>query len=150
MEQNTSSNNLITVHTVYELASEIGEHVKRLIDQHGQESNQELIPPVVRVLEYLEEAVLQRESYLHLVDKLHRQIEDLQKGQLERNQQQKKYLSEIEDIDESWREENVQLSQYVKFLRTENKRLTSSLSEKFSQSLTGLFVSLKRLLITNY
>jgi len=145
MALDTSVANLVTIQTVYDLASEIGEHFKKFIDQYGQESNQKLIPCVVRVLEYLEEVVMQREDYLLLVDKLQRQIEELQQGQHERAQQQQKYFSEIEDIDESWksleeswRKENVQLSQYVKFLRNENKRLASSVNDKLSYSLTGL------------
>lgn len=140
MEQRLESpSDLITVQTVYELASNIGEQFKKLleVEPHGPELNQTLIPTVVRVLEYLEDAVVHREGYLHLVDKLHRQIEELQRGQQERTQQQLKYQSEIEDIDESWRKENIQLSQYVTYLRRENKRLASSLSESFTDSLTG-------------
>ena len=115
---------------------------KKLINQHGSDLDQSLIPSIVRVLEYLEEAVLQREVYLQLVDKLHQQIEDLQRGQQERANAQVKFegLVEnlIEDFDDTWRKENIQLSQHVKFLRIENKRLASSLSEKFSHSLSGL------------
>ncbi|KAJ6221381.1 hypothetical protein RDWZM_007193 [Blomia tropicalis] len=131
----SSTKNVITLQTVYELASDIGEHFKKLIDRYGEDSNQDLIPTVVKVLEYLEDVVIQREDDQSLIEKLEQQIDQLQQGQRERNQRELKYLSEIEDIDESWRKENIQLSKYVNYLKNENMKLSTSLKEKTFHSL---------------
>ena len=145
----TSSPEAVTIEVVYELASTIGEEFKRLLELHGEEetaltansnNNRRLVPTVVRVLELLEEAVLQREDYQRLVEQQTRTIEEqrvaAEKAAAERKQQLR-YLSEIEEVDESWRRENLKLGEYVKYLKGENRRLASSLSEKLTQSLTG-------------
>lgn len=126
----------ISVESIYESASEIGEHFKKLIQLFGAETFEILISCVVRVLENLEDVTVQRNNCLKLVDKLHKQIDELQKDHQKRIQEQLKFQMEIEDIDELWRKENGKLEQYVKYLKNENNRLNSmKTSENLSHSL---------------
>lgn len=142
---------LVTLDIVYEFASDIGTHFKKLIEKCGTEQNEELIHCVVKVLEYLELVVSQRDDDILLIEKLNKQIDELQKEHSVKLQQQKKFQSEMEDIDESWRKENVKLTQYIKYLQNENKRLLSlKCNEKCSQSLTGELSTPFCISITNH
>lgn len=133
-----SIHELITLQNVYESASEIGEHFKKFIDLFGSDTFDALIPSVVRVLEKLEFVTIQRDKCMNLVEKLYRQIDELECEQNKQKDVQRRYQSEIEDIDELWQKENQKLEQYIKYLKRENDRLSSlKNSEQFSQSLIG-------------
>lgn len=133
-----SIHELITLQNVYESASEIGEHFKQFIDVFGSDTFDALIPSVVRVLEKLEFVTIQRDKCMNLVEKLYRQIDELECEQNKQKDVQRRYQSEVEDIDELWQKENQKLEQYIKYLKHENDRLSSlKNSEQFSQSLIG-------------
>lgn len=140
-DSSTSSSSTLKVETVYEWASDISEHFKVLLQQTELPERDTLISCVAQVLVHLEEVVLERDNYQLLVEKLSQQFEELKKESNERIEQQKKYFSDIEDIDETWRKENSQLSQYVQLLKKENHRLSSSLKsgDKCYHSLTGVY-----------
>ncbi|XP_075679461.1 uncharacterized protein LOC113797617 isoform X2 [Dermatophagoides pteronyssinus] len=96
----------ISIESIYESASEIGEHFKKLIQLFGAETFEILIPCIVRVLENLENVTVQRDNCLKLLEKLNKQIYDLQQDHQKRKNEQLKFQLEIEDIDELWRKEN--------------------------------------------
>ena len=135
--QDDHSREVVTLQNVYELASEIGEHFKKIIAEYGEEFNDHLIPCVVKVLELLENTVIQREDEIVNIEKLHKQIHELQLEKEEREQHHMKFVSEIEDYDESWRKEHVELSHIVKHLKNENDRLVKSLHDSRTNSLSG-------------
>lgn len=128
---------MVTVDLVYDLASQIGDQFKKLIENNGAEANEPLIPCVVRVLEHLEVLVMQRDAYRARLDELTVQMEDLQREQREKAQRHIKFQSEMEDADECWRKENHKLTQLIQCLEKENSRLLDLLHSQGDECLPG-------------
>ncbi|XP_035689995.1 RILP-like protein homolog [Branchiostoma floridae] len=118
----------LTVVDVYKWAAEIGQEFERLIDTFGAESVTDLMPKVVRVLEQLEKLVDRDEKEHNEVSELKLDVQRLQAMYLEKSEQNARVQKDLEQVDESWKEEAKELLQTISRLREENKQLNTALS----------------------
>ncbi|XP_078598692.1 RILP-like protein 1 isoform X2 [Branchiostoma floridae x Branchiostoma japonicum] len=118
----------LTVVDVYKWAAEIGQEFERLIDTFGAESVTDLMPKVVRVLEQLEKLVDRDEKEHNEVSELKLDVQRLQAMYLEKSEQNARVQKDLEQVDESWKEEAKDLLQTISRLREENKQLNTALS----------------------
>ncbi|UXI19337.1 E3 ubiquitin-protein ligase rnf146-like [Sarcoptes scabiei] len=129
-ERSQSKNEiLVSIDDVYDLASEIGEHFRKLINLYGSESFEFLIPSVVRVLERLEDVISQRNDSINLIENLHKQIDELKQQLQKRSEEHFRYQNEMENIDEIWYNKIKALEQHIDYLRNENNCLNLKLNE---------------------
>lgn len=126
----------LTIAHIYDMASDISEHFKQLMENNVLTDDDPLITTVVSALIHLEQVYNARDVCLARVDELQDKIVDLERDIKEKGEQQHRFLRELEEADELWRKENLQLSQMVKLLKTENEKLASN-SGKASHSLNG-------------
>ncbi|KAI8491640.1 protein transport from ciliary membrane to plasma membrane [Branchiostoma belcheri] len=118
----------LTVVDVYKWAAEIGQEFERLIDTFGADSVTELMPKVVRVLEQLEKLVDRDEKEHNEVSELRLDVQRLQAMYLEKSEHNIRIQKDLEQVDESWKEEAKELLQTISRLREENKQLNTALS----------------------
>ncbi|CAH1231369.1 RILPL1 [Branchiostoma lanceolatum] len=118
----------LTVVDVYKWAAEIGQEFERLIDTFGTESVSDFMPKVVRVLEQLEKLVDRDEKEHNEVSELRLDVQRLQAMYLEKSEQNARIQKDLEQVDESWKEEAKELLQTISRLREENKQLNAALS----------------------
>ncbi|XP_066292867.1 RILP-like protein 1 isoform X5 [Branchiostoma lanceolatum] len=118
----------LTVVDVYKWAAEIGQEFERLIDTFGTESVSDFMPKVVRVLEQLEKLVDRDEKEHNEVSELRLDVQRLQAMYLEKSEQNARIQKDLEQVDESWKEEAKELLQTISRLREENKQLNTALS----------------------
>lgn len=122
----------ITVEDVYDLASELGKDFERIIDSFGPEAVESLMPKVIRVLEHLELICTGHDDLDTEVDSLKTKVIRLEKEKQQKAQNKIKFEDELEEIEENWKKEHVELSNMVGKLKEENLKLATSLHEKSS------------------
>ena len=146
-----SSSGKIALEDVYDLASEIGSEFDRIINQCGNDAVAKLMPKVIRTLEHLEVLTLHKDDADNELDKLKMRIHQLEHEKTEKAENQMKYELEVEQVEESWRKENVKLGELIEKLKAENMKLSTSLvNQEDSQSLLGILVIILVLVIINY
>ena len=149
--QMESSSGKIALEDVYDLASEIGSEFDRIINQCGNDAVAKLMPKVIRTLEHLEVLTLHKDDADNELDKLKMRIHQLEHEKTEKAENQIKYELEVEQVEESWRKENVELGELIEKLKAENMKLSTSLvNQEDSQSLLGILVIILVLVISNY
>lgn len=143
-----SSSGKIALEDVYDLASEIGSEFDKIINQCGNDAVAKLMPKVIRILEHLEVLTLHKDDADNELDKLKMRIHQLEHEKMEKAESQMKYELEVEQVEESWRTENMELGELVEKLKAENIKLSTSLVNKEdSQSLLGILVVILVLVI---
>uniref|UniRef100_A0A1A7WAP9 RILP-like protein 1 n=2 Tax=Iconisemion striatum TaxID=60296 RepID=A0A1A7WAP9_9TELE len=121
----------LNVVDVYDIAAVLGQEFERVIDQFGCECLVEVVPRVVRVLEFLE-VLVSRGATGQEAEELQRELDRLRQERSDRYEQERKHQKELEQVEDVWRGEVQDLLSQITQLQTENKRLLVSLSLKES------------------
>ncbi|XP_066551683.1 RILP-like protein 1 [Amia ocellicauda] len=125
----------LTVDDVYEIAKLVGAEVEKLIDGHGKESAEGLVPMIVRVLELLE-GFAAGQGGRWPGEELRRAVETLQVQQRKRGAEDGGSRSDIRDLElkeQKWRSAAEELEAQVTRLSEENQELLSQLRCSHSQ-----------------
>lgn len=99
----------VSILDVYELAADIGREFEKLINLHGSELLQGLMPKVVSTLELLEKISIQSEQERTTVQDLHNTISLLEHEKREKANDRLRYEKEIEQLEENWKKESHEL-----------------------------------------
>ncbi|CAM1320712.1 RILPL1 (predicted) [Pycnogonum litorale] len=129
MDEEESSSMVMTVVDVYDIASLIGKEFEKLIETHGAEVVTGLMPKVICALEHLEDFAAKCESENVEIGQLKTAINQLQTEKHESAEYRHRFEQEIEQIEDSWKEETKDLNNIVSRLQEENYRLKNCLSE---------------------
>ncbi|KZS13919.1 RILP-like protein homolog isoform X1 [Daphnia magna] len=119
----------ISVVDVFDLASDVGNELEKIINIHGNELVQGLMQKVIRVLELLDKTSKRQESERQLVEELQSNISLLEREKREKAVDRLRYEREIEQLEENWKKETQELLGKITRVQEENKRLSSSLKE---------------------
>ncbi|XP_034026256.1 RILP-like protein 1 [Thalassophryne amazonica] len=114
----------LTVTDVYDIAAGLGQDLERIIDRFGCESLVGLVPKVVRVLEQLEALVSRGQES----EELRRELDRLRQERDDRQEQERRHQTELEQVDDMWRGEVKDLMSQISHLQAENNRLLVSVS----------------------
>ncbi|MBN3296588.1 RIPL1 protein, partial [Amia calva] len=117
----------LTVMDVYDIAAMVGHDFERIIDRHGSEALEELMPKVVRVLEILE-VLVSRSSASPETEELRLELDRLRLERMDRLDKEKKHQKELELVEDVWRGEAQDLLSQIAQLQEENKTLLTNLS----------------------
>lgn len=120
----------ISIVDVYDLASDIGNEFEKMIQSHGSEHVQGLMPKVVSVLELLERVSQQSEQERQMAEDLRTNISLLEHEKREKAVDRTRYEKEIEQLEEHWKKESCELLSTISRLQEENRKLSVSLKEK--------------------
>ncbi|ESN94153.1 hypothetical protein HELRODRAFT_189361 [Helobdella robusta] len=130
-----SVTNLTTV-DVYEMAAKIGNQFEKMIDKSGMDYVIELMPPVIRALECLEEMTARLECENAEVSELKFTVERLQMEKKLKAEEKLKYEMELEQIEERWKKDAQNQQDLINKLQEENQRLNSIIVQnKINESL---------------
>uniref|UniRef100_A0A8D8SCQ3 RILP-like protein homolog n=2 Tax=Cacopsylla melanoneura TaxID=428564 RepID=A0A8D8SCQ3_9HEMI len=99
----------LTVIDVFDIASEIGKEFEKIIDQYGPDAVTSIMPKVIVALEHLECLASKNERENTKVLELSDHIAKLEHEKLERVQDRLRFEKEVEEIEESWKEETKRL-----------------------------------------
>uniref|UniRef100_A0A8D8LXD4 RILP-like protein homolog n=2 Tax=Cacopsylla melanoneura TaxID=428564 RepID=A0A8D8LXD4_9HEMI len=119
----------LTVIDVFDIASEIGKEFEKIIDQYGPDAVTSIMPKVIVALEHLECLASKNERENTKVLELSDHIAKLEHEKLERVQDRLRFEKEVEEIEESWKEETKQLVDMVNRLQEENRKLSKRLED---------------------
>ncbi|KAL1417615.1 hypothetical protein MTO96_026672 [Rhipicephalus appendiculatus] len=122
----------LSVDDVYSLAEEIGKEFEILIDSYGVDPVNKLVTKVIRVLEYLEAYATKNDIASDEISQLRAQIYQLEHDKYEKAESRSKLEKEMEQYEDTWRQEMKDLGGLVARLQEENSKLSSSLKEKES------------------
>ncbi|KAI5725956.1 hypothetical protein M8J77_022110 [Diaphorina citri] len=122
----------LTVIDVFDIASEIGKEFEKIIDQYGPDAVTSIMPKVIVALEHLECLASKNERENTKLQELGDHISKLEHEKLERVQDRLRFEKEVEEIEESWKEETQQLVEMVNRLQEENKKLSKRLEHEGS------------------
>lgn len=125
MEDEYSSS--LTVIDVFDIASEIGKEFEKIIDQHGPDAVTSIMPRVIVALEHLECLASKNERENTKLQELGDHISKLEHEKTERAQDRLRFEKEVEEIEDSWKEETKELVEMVNRLQMENKKLSQLL-----------------------
>ncbi|XP_013413976.1 RILP-like protein 1 isoform X2 [Lingula anatina] len=120
----------ITVVDVYDTAAAIGKEFEALIDNYGTEAVTDLMPKVIRVLEQLEALANKNEKENNELADLRSALQRMEAEKMERAAERAKYEQELEQIEDTWKNDAKDLLQTVAKLQEENRRLHTMLEEK--------------------
>ncbi|ELT88429.1 hypothetical protein CAPTEDRAFT_107521 [Capitella teleta] len=115
---------------VYDIAATIGKEFEKIIDNYGPEAVTELMPKIITVLEHLEILSNNNQKENAEISELRFSIERLQADKKAKHEERMKYEKELEQIEETWRNESQQLAARVTQLHDENRRLRAAMQEK--------------------
>ncbi|KAL1453735.1 hypothetical protein WDU94_010051 [Cyamophila willieti] len=119
----------LTVIDVFDIASEIGKEFEKIIDQCGPDAVTSIMPKVIIALEHLECLASKNERENTKLQELGDHIIKLEHEKLERIQDRLRFEKEVEEIEESWKEETKQLVEMVNRLQEENRKLSKQLED---------------------
>lgn len=80
-----------TQEEVYGLSADIGREIERVVDMHGADSARSLVPKLIRVLEFLEQAVRQNEALREEIEHLQQTVKQLEYDKNEKAIYRKKF-----------------------------------------------------------
>lgn len=126
----------ISVVDVFDLASDVGNELEKIISIHGNELVQGLMQKVIRVLELLDKTSRRQESERQLVEELQNNISLLEREKREKAVDRLRYEKEIEQLEENWKKETQELLGKISRVQEENKRLCSSLKESTEKNVS--------------
>lgn len=125
-----SLNNNVSMVNVYQIATDIGKDLESLIERFGSEDFRDLMPKIIRSLEYLEEAVKKVETkdgnIRNLEDKVAKAEQDLDMKTKKIDQ----LLHDAEEAAEKKREDDIFWMKQLSELQKENAILKDEVSEK--------------------
>lgn len=126
----------VSVDDVYQIAQLIGSEVERLIDCHGKDSVERLVPMVVRALELLEGFAARRWVTTEQQEFI-RAYRSLRRREGARRDEEKERLrddvSELEQKLVTWQKKALALQTEVSQLKEENQQLLNQLTKSQSQ-----------------
>ncbi|XP_046449826.1 RILP-like protein homolog isoform X2 [Daphnia pulex] len=126
----------ISVVDVFDLASDVGNELEKIISIHGNELVEGLMQKVIRVLELLDKTSRRQESERQLVEELQNNISLLEREKREKAVDRLRYEKEIEQLEENWKKETQELLGKISRVQEENKRLSSSLKESTEKNVS--------------
>lgn len=131
----------MTVDDVYELAQQIGKEFETIIDEFGsQQIVARLMPRVIEALEHLEAYSMVRQDYNEQIEALQLRVNQLEHEKQEDHERRAKFELDLEQIEQTLRNEIDHQKAMIAELKTENGRLRRQLHDKessLSHSLPG-------------
>uniref|UniRef100_A0A0K0DXG3 RH1 domain-containing protein n=1 Tax=Strongyloides stercoralis TaxID=6248 RepID=A0A0K0DXG3_STRER len=119
----------ITVIDVYDLASEIGKDFERLAEEYGTEAITRIMPKVISALETLESLAKKNSEESDEVMMLKNTIHILENEKKLRLKERNSFEAELEQIEDNYKKEIMELKGIVKGLQNENRKLSKKLNE---------------------
>lgn len=120
----------VNVVDVYEMATDMGKEIERMVHIYGVEAMTLLVPKVITTLELLETFAAINEDEHSQIDDLKSKVEQLESEKIGKAEDRLKHEKELEQLEENLRDENNSLIDLVSRLQDENRKLRSSLAER--------------------
>uniref|UniRef100_A0A0K0FNY2 RILP-like protein homolog (inferred by orthology to a D. melanogaster protein) n=1 Tax=Strongyloides venezuelensis TaxID=75913 RepID=A0A0K0FNY2_STRVS len=124
----------ITVIDVYDLASEIGKDFERLAEQYGTDAITGIMPKVISALETLESLAKKNSEESDEVMTLKNTIHILENEKRLRLKERNSFEAELEQIEDNYKKEIMELKGIVKGLQGENRKLSKKINDSFTGS----------------
>uniref|UniRef100_T1IRW9 RH1 domain-containing protein n=1 Tax=Strigamia maritima TaxID=126957 RepID=T1IRW9_STRMM len=120
----------LTPEDVFDIAVEIGKEFEKLINLYSHENVTPLMGKVLNTLELLEEFTCRSDHDNTLMCELRQTISRLETEKIGKAAERERFEKELQQIEDSWKEETRDLLDLVTRLREENRKLKNSLDEK--------------------
>lgn len=121
---------LLSVVDVYEIATDMGKEIERMMEMYGTDAMTVFMPKVINVLELLETFAAINEDENSQIEDLRTRVEQLEIEKVGKAEDREKFEKELEQLEENLRDENRDLIDLVARLQDENRKLGRSLAEK--------------------
>ncbi|GAB6030351.1 hypothetical protein CHUAL_014174 [Chamberlinius hualienensis] len=129
-EAKMSVSPVVSVVDVYEIATDMGKAIERLMECYGADAMTELMPKVINVLELLESFAASGEQEMDTVDELRCRVAQLEIEKIGKQEDRIRYEKELEQIEDNFKDENRDLLEMISRLQDENKRLAAALKDQ--------------------
>ncbi|XP_033106935.1 RILP-like protein 1 isoform X4 [Anneissia japonica] len=120
----------LTVVDVHGIAADIGEELKKLIEDYGSESVTDLMPLIIRVLEQLESCVRNLETRSGESEEGKERIIVLMNENAKKTAEIARLKGEVNKVEQAWREESRELLEEITELQSENETFKCILKER--------------------
>ncbi|XP_071944981.1 RILP-like protein 1 isoform X2 [Antedon mediterranea] len=120
----------LTVVDVHGIAADIGEELKKQIEDYGSEAVTDLMPLIIRVLEQLESCVRTLETRSGESEEGKERISVLMNENAKKTAEIARLKAEVNKVEQAWREESKELLEEITEIQSENETIKGILQTR--------------------